>query len=83
MTPSECFGVVVRTFGLITSLAGLLYLLSLVNIWATPNRVADPRAYLVAGGVMLSLGLFLLRGANVLVRFSYPAEGTRAQERNE
>ena len=62
MKPSEAFGVVVRS-------AGLLLLVSTANMLLM--AVAQP-GFLFLAIPMLVIGIWFLRGAPVLVNFAYP-----------
>ena len=62
MKPYEAFGVVVRS-------AGLLLLVSTANMLLM--AVAQP-GFLILMIPMLAIGIWLLRGAPVLVDFAYP-----------
>lgn len=64
MTPSEAFGVVVRSVGLLVVLWGL----SLLVV-----AIGAPGLILVAIPVLL-VGLWLLRGARAVISFAYPDE---------
>ena len=76
MTPRDCFGVVVRSVGLVL-LLGILYQL-LTGLWLAigAGRALFGFSYLFylllcgVGGLVVSL--YLLRGAPDLVRFCYP-----------
>lgn len=85
MTPRDCFGVVVRTVGLLTLLFGFYDLLCSVYILLTPGRhhnAAFP-VYSVYGLIFIVVSLFLLRGAPRLVQFCYPDGALREQSRGD
>lgn len=62
MKPSEAFGVVVRSVGLLLVLSGLA---SLLSVFAAPGVM------LVAIPTLL-VGFWLLRSARIVVSFAYP-----------
>jgi hypothetical protein len=73
MKPSDIFGIVVRTVGLIMLLAGLWtigYAL-LILLGGGPGGTAG---LLITGVPELLVGLWLLRGAKPLVQFAFPEE---------
>lgn len=73
MRPSELFGVVVRTIGLLAvlSAAWAMLLATLAVVGGGPGA----NAMLLAGIPMLLVGSWLLRGgADSLVRFAYPED---------
>lgn len=65
MKPSEAFGVIVRTVGL---------LLVLSAIWVLVCALRTPGLILPAIPMILG-GIWLLRGAPALIMFAYPDEG--------
>jgi len=66
MKPSELYGVVVRTIGLLMVLSGA---------WmALVGTLTVGLGALIFGTLALSVGLWLLRGAESFVRFAYPQE---------
>jgi hypothetical protein len=76
MRAPEVFGVVVRVFGLsmtIYSLWALATTLSLLGV-----EGFDPPAawYFVTEIASIALGIYFLRGAPLLLRFSYPGDRT-------
>ena len=78
MSPRDCFGIVVRSVGLLLLLFGLYSALSglfllLVSVYY--QRVA-PLSLFVCGVLATLVSLYLLRGAPALVRFCYPAEAS-------
>ena len=77
MTPKAIFGLIVRTFGLsllIYAVYTLFYCCCAV-LRIFESRL-NPVAYLVTGTLFLIIGLYLLRGAPGLIRFSYPERKT-------
>jgi hypothetical protein len=73
MKPRDCFGVVVRTVGLLLVLFSLFYFYGAVAATVSPalGRGGTPVYYIGIGVVMMSVGLYLLRGAPHLLRFAY------------
>ena len=73
MKPRDCFGVVVRAFGLVLTLFSLFYFYGAVAAAISPalGRGGTPIYYIGIGAVMVSVGLYLLRGAPLLLRYSY------------
>ena len=73
MKPRDCFGVVVRTVGLLLMLFSLFYFIGGVAAAISPSlgRGGTPVYYVAIGGVMILVGLYLLRGAPHLLRYSY------------
>ena len=64
MTPKECFGVVIRTIGLLMLLLGLYELLSSVYVLGSPPLVITripPPVYTIYGILFVLLSLYLLR----------------------
>ena len=75
MTPSQIFGIVIRVFGLTMSLFAVWYFVyGIATSLGLPEDMPGYGiAYYISGGTFLLLGLYLLRGAPGLLRFSYPA----------
>lgn len=73
MKPSDVFGIVVRTVGLVITLTALWTIGgAFLNVAAGgPRNVAG---LLIPGIVELVIGLWLLRGAKALVQFAFPEE---------
>lgn len=76
MKPVECFGLIIRTLGLIFFMGGLYFFASSLVVVITPNlpHRSTPASYAIYGCVLVALSLYFLRGAPVLVRFAYPNE---------
>jgi hypothetical protein len=74
MKPSQVFGIVVRTFGLLFSLYGIWYLVYGVatTLGLPEDQPGYEESYYLSGIISLAAGLYLLRGAPFLMRFSYP-----------
>ncbi len=83
MTPSQIFGIIIRVFGLTMSIYAVWYLVyGIATSLGLPEDMPGYRiGYFISGGTFLVLGLYLLRGAPGLVRFSYPNsdEGAKAE----
>ena len=78
MTPTKGFGVVVRSVGLMLLVYSVWYLLyGAATILGMEGTQTEWRTgYFVSGGFLLSVSLYLLRGARHLVRFCYPKENS-------
>ena len=74
MTPRQCFGVILRVFGLLMLGVSALYLYSTAYAFFYPSvpHNSTPANYLAAFVLTLAAGLYLLRGAPHLLRFAYP-----------
>lgn len=74
MKPSEAFGVVVRTLGLLFALAGIAYgvtvAILLLGSEATHGGYGV-LAYVLCFIMFCGIGLYFLRGAPLIVRFAY------------
>jgi hypothetical protein len=75
MTPQHCFGVVIRTVGLLLLVGSLYFLFSAVYLLAVPLQRphSPPSTYALYGCAIGALSLYLLRGAPLLMRFCYPS----------
>lgn len=73
MKPSELFGVMVRTIGLLLVLSSAwgLFFAGLNLVLGGPGNVAG---MVIMGVPVFCVGLWLLRGAESFVRFAYPEE---------
>jgi uncharacterized membrane protein HdeD (DUF308 family) len=78
MTDVQLFGVMVRTFGLVSVIAGAISTFeSLISLLGpTPGAAA---VALVVAVAALVFGFWLLRGAKSLVAFAYPGEQAAAK----
>jgi hypothetical protein len=76
MKPRDCFGVVIRTIGLLLLIVSALYLNSalVTMIGRESSHAATPAYYLVASALTAGIGLYFLRGAPHLMRFAYGEE---------
>jgi hypothetical protein len=85
MKAHECFGVVIRTLGMLVLIAFAVYLYSAVVALIAPDARPGSRAldFWGATAVLLIIGLYLLRGAPHLMRFAYPKAGGRSDEKVE
>jgi hypothetical protein len=83
MKAEDWFGVALRFVGLIALLYGVRdlidHLLYRLGYFSFPET--SPRYYVVMGLVQIFAGLYLLRGAPLLVRFAFP--GARDDEDDE
>jgi hypothetical protein len=72
MAASDIFGLAVRLLGLGSLLCGILYLQALLGMHVPSGYgVLD---YVIAGFVLIVVGLCCLRGASGIVRFTYHDE---------
>jgi len=76
MTPRDCFGIILRTFGAILILTTFLYVNNVILVLLVPEtpHLSAPAAYLIAAFTSLLVGLYFLRGARHLMRFAYPQD---------
>jgi len=76
MRVEEWFAIAVRVIGLLILLYGVGYLLdSLLFRLGYFNYPESSPAYYVVAGISYSVvGLYLLRGAPLIVRFAYPVD---------
>jgi hypothetical protein len=75
MKPRDCFGVVVRSFGLFVFLLGIYYLIAgiiLAFIPDYPKAHSPAYTYCIYCTFLIGISLYLLRGAPHLIRFCYP-----------
>ena len=83
MAPQQCFGVVIRTFGLFLLLSSLYFLFTGIYLVFTPlaRLHSLPSTYVVYGIVSGIVCLYFLRGAPGLIGFCYPApQSSRADQ---
>jgi len=75
MTPRECFGIAIRTIGILLLFASVMYLYSALALllFSGMPRNYPLVSYLGASAVVFIVGLYFLRGAPRLVRFAYPS----------
>jgi hypothetical protein len=73
MRPPEVFGVVIRAFGLAISLYSLWLLVSTIAL-ALEGLGEGTLWFALTQVAALVLGIYFLRGAPAVVRFSYPHE---------
>ena len=76
MTERDCFGVVVRSIGLLVIIVTIAYVGSGLYVVLAPTAAHKATAtsyFTFAVGYGL-FGLYLLRGAKHLVNFAYPSE---------
>jgi hypothetical protein len=74
MRSREIFGVAVRVIGLLAVLGSVVYFVGGVVVLIAPELKPNvsPWLYVLNATVFLTVGLYLLRGAQVVIRFSYP-----------
>jgi len=77
MKAKDVFGLVIRMLGVVGVLWGCSYLVGVHPEGYTLYH------YLVAGVVTLALGLYFLRGAPHIVRFAYPDDEKKDEERDD
>lgn len=79
MTPGQCFGVVLRAFGLLVLVTSALYLYSAAYTFFYPGMPHNSTAanYLAGFVLTLAAGLYFLRGAPHVLRFAYPARASQ------
>ena len=83
MTPSQAFGVVVRTMGLLGWVGSFFYLLSTVVAFISPNYRAGIYPwwhYLVSAIILFFVGWVFLRQADRFVAFAYRPRGSDAPD---
>jgi hypothetical protein len=75
MKPSQVFGIIVRTFGLLLTVYSMWYLAyGIATTLGLPEDAPGyEESYYLSGLVCFFLGLYCLRGAPLIVRFSYPS----------
>lgn len=79
--PRECFGIAIRTIGILLLFGSVMYLYSAFAILVLNGmpHTYPLVSYAGASAVALIVGLYFLRGAPSLVNFAYPppkASGT-------
>ncbi len=74
MKPSDAFGVVIRALGLFLTLYALLQLYLVLTVFLTGVKILLP---LYKGIPAAVVGLYLLRGAPLVVSFCYPDEANK------
>lgn len=74
MTKEDLFAVLMRVVGLVVFLYGLTYLLDalLLKLGYFYYGDSTPAYFLITGLGISLVGIYLLRGADILVRFAYP-----------
>ena len=73
MRPPEVFGIVIRSFGLTITLYSIWLLLSSISL-SLAGLGEGTAGFVITQIAALVLGIYFLRGAPVVVRFSYPGE---------
>ena len=76
MTQQQCFGVVIRTVGLLLLVGSLYFLFTSVYllVFGLQRPHSPSSTYALYGGALGILALYLLRGAPLLLRFCYSSE---------
>jgi hypothetical protein len=73
MRPSDVFGIVVRVFGLTLTLYSLWSLVTNIAISLSLEGVDAGTVWFVVTAIVgVAVGIYFLRGAPRLLRFSYP-----------
>ena len=74
MNPKDTFGIVIRSFGLLLLIYSLWYLAyGVATTVGMPERLPGYRTgYFISGSLFLVVSLYFLRGAALLLKFSYP-----------
>jgi hypothetical protein len=76
MRPSDVFGIVVRVFGLTITLYSLWSLVTNIVISLSMENVDAGTVWFVVTAIVgIAVGIYFLRGAPRLLRFSYPHAG--------
>ncbi len=85
MKSEEWFAFAVRVVGLVVALYGLGYLLDslLFRLGYFNYPDSSPGWYVIVGVFQFVVGLYLLRGAPVVVNFAYPEEVDSAEEQSD
>ena len=75
MNPRDIFGIIIRTFGLSLFVYAIWFLAyGIATVAGLPEDVPGYKVgYFITGGVHFAIGLYLLRGAPGIIRFSYPS----------
>ncbi len=83
MKPRDCFGVVIRSIGVLVLLVSGLYLYSTFVALIAPEtpRAPPPPRYFFVFALTLVTGLYFLRGAPHLMRFAYGDESKDSDDR--
>lgn len=85
MNPSQVFGIVIRVYGLTISSYAVWYLVYGIatSLGLPEDMPGDKIGYFISGSTFLALGLYFLRGAPGLVRFSYPTRKEEPKTEND
>jgi lipopolysaccharide export LptBFGC system permease protein LptF len=76
MSARDIFGVVVRVFGLSMTIYSLWALATTLSLLGVEGFDAPTVGFFLTEIVSIAVGIYLLRGAPLLLRFSYPGERT-------
>jgi hypothetical protein len=71
MTPKNCFGIIIRTTGLLVLLVALYYFFFGLLLFRGAFSSMAP-LLLMQSGLGMCVGSYLLRGAPLILRFAYP-----------
>jgi cytochrome b subunit of formate dehydrogenase len=78
MDTKQAFSLVVRVIGLILVILGVIYLIDGFVMLFDPTFRSKPGwHYFVDGGMLLPIGMYLLRGAACIIRFAFPAKNDK------
>lgn len=82
MRPEEWFAVALRAIGVVVFLygAGFLFDSALLSLGYFNQPDPSPSYYMIVGIFYVIVGLYLLKGAPHIVRFSYPREEEEEEE---
>jgi hypothetical protein len=76
MRAPDVFGIVVRVFGLSMTVYSLWALATTLSLLGVEGFDAPTLGFFVTEIVSIALGIYFLRGAPLLLRFSYPGDRT-------
>jgi hypothetical protein len=75
MKTKQAFEVAVRVIGMILIILAVIYILDACVMLYDPTFRSKPAwHYLVDGGMLVPIGLYLLRGASHIIRFAFRDE---------
>ena len=82
MKPKDIFGIIVRVIGLVLLIYAIWFLIygfATIMGYSEVN-VGYKVSYFISGTTFLLLSLYLLRGAPLLVKYSYPEKANKEKE---